>query len=539
MSKKHKGENWYYLGVIDSSYSESKLTQKITIAVGKYEEFEPIFVLYTGGTVGMVRDNPLDPKSPIKTKKLEFVLPHLKRIEEIKNDIHFWELAPPLDSSNIGAKEWIEIAKIIKIVYPYYQGFVILHGTDTMAYTASALSFILRNLSKPVILTGAEKPISEPVSDAEPNIVNSIQITAYRAMDKPCVPEVCIFFGSRLLRGNRTKKIHSLALQCFDSPNCEPLGTVEDEIDINQKILITPGIGKNLNVDDSLYPGVAIFEVYPNNEACLETLKSILSRDDIKGLIMKTYGTGNAPTAPEEYLGVIKQAINKGKIIVNLTHCPKGQVQVRLFETNARLFEHGVINGGDLTVEAALCKLMWLLGSEPSNLNKNRIESIKARMQINFVGELRYSAYNLRESDIKISVGNPHVGDNQPLQLFDNKTINHAYIRAQGIKVDGPPCDFDLEFYYCFPRIEQKSCDPKQEYHCIDKIHRKWEGQKEGITFNVDATTTVKKIREEEQNTIHSLGVIARCDYSINIKTLELAIFTENIRGVRSIRDSA
>jgi L-asparaginase len=533
VQKKQKGENWYYMGVIDSYYPEDKLSQDITKTVNKYNEFEPVFVLYTGGTVGMVRENPMDPKSPIKTKSLEYVLPHLKRIEEIKNDIHFWELAPPLDSSNIGAKEWIEIARIIQKVYSYYQGFVILHGTDTMAYTASALSFILTNLSKPVILTGAEKPISEPVSDAEPNIVSAIQIASYKSIEKPCVPEVCIFFGSRLIRGNRSKKVHSLALQGFDSPNCEPLGIVEDDIDINQKILISPGGGRKLNVDDRLYPGVAIFEIYPNNEACLETLRFILKQDHIRGLILKTYGTGNAPTAPDEYLEIIKKALDKGKIIVNLTNCPKGQVQVRLFETNARLFEHGVINGGDLTTEAALCKLMWLLGSKQDILSEGDIKTIKAKMQINFVGELRYSAFNLRHSDVHIPFGKHYIGEEQELQFFDNKAINHAYIRAQEIRVNGPPCDFELEFYYCYQRIEKNSRDQKQKFHCIDSIPRRWERQEEGITFNVDATPTVRKIREIAPDRYHSLSIIAKCDYEVSIKTLELAIFTENVRGVR------
>ena len=535
-SIKQKGENWYYMGVIDSVYLLNQLDQTIKRALGKYKKFKPIFVLYTGGTVGMVRESPQDPKSPIKTKSLEFVLPNLKRIEEIKNDIHFWELDPPLDSSNIGASEWIEIAKIIQKVYPYYQGFVILHGTDTMSYTASALSFILTNLSKPVILTGAEKPISEPVSDAESNIVNAIQIAAFKSMDKPCVPEVCIFFGSRLIRGNRAKKIHSLALQGFDSPNCEPLGTVEDVIDINQKILLDPGKGDTLNIYEDLYSGVAIFEVYPNNCACLETLRFILNQAHIRGLILKTYGTGNAPTAPDEYLDIIKEAVSQGKIIINLTHCPKGQVQVRLFETNARLFEYGVINGGDMTVEAALCKLMWLLGKHSKQLNQIEIETIKAQMQINYAGELRYSAFNLRDSDVRIPAGEPYIGNPQQLQRIDATAINHAYIRVQGIKVNGPPCDVEMKFYYCFPRIEHKTNEQnRQKDHCIDTIKRIWERQGEGITFNLDATKKVKEIRERERDRYHTLEIVANCDYDINIKTLELAIFTEDIKGNRDV----
>lgn len=525
-------KNWDYMGGIDSGYPTDKLVQNIKKTFGKYNELEPIFVLYTGGTVGMVRDDPMDTKSPIKTKSLEYVLPNLKRIEEIKNDIHFWELKPPLDSSNIGAKEWIEIAKIIQKVYPYYQGFIILHGTDTMAYTASALSFILRNLSKPVILTGSMKPIFVPTSDAEHNIINSILIASYRSMGIPCVPEVCIFFGSKLLRGNRTKKIHNMILESFESPNCEPLGTVEDGININQKILINPGIGKTLIVDDDLYPGVALFEIYPNNTACLETLKFILKQDHIRGLILKTYGTGNVPTAPDEYLIVIKQAINKGKIIVNLSNCPKGQVQVKLFETNARLFEYGVINGGDLTVEAALCKLMWLLGKHSKQLNQIEIETIKAEMQINYVGELRYSAYNLRDSDVRIPFRDIYIGKPQKLEEFENKAINHAYIRAQGIRVEGPSCDFELKFYYCYPRIEYNPKDSKQEFYCIDSINRRWEGQEDGITFNVDATEIVKKIRESENDKFHSLSILSDCGHNITIKTLELAIFTEDIRDV-------
>lgn len=541
LQKKNR-KNSPYLGIIDlPDLDVIKLERKIKSQPRMYPDHKPVFVLYTGGTVGMVRLDPDDPRSPLKTMSLDRVLPNLKRISELKFDIHFWELEQPLDSSNIGNEEWMKIADIIQKVYSHYQGFVILHGTDTMAYTASALSFIFKNLAKPVILTGAEKPISEPVSDAEPNIVNSVQIAAPSVSSIPLVPEVCIFFGTKLIRGNRTKKVHSLSLQGFDSPNCDPLGNVEDKIDINQKVLIVEGKRENLNIVRCLDSGVAIFEVYPNQKICVSTLEHILKSENIRGLILKTYGTGNAPTIPEKYLDLIKKAIENRKVIVNLTNCPKGQVQVRLFETNARLFEYGVINGGDMTTEAAMCKLMWLIGDynlkDGEALTQKQYELIKERMQVNYVGELRFSAYNLREDNVYIKNSEPFKGDYQKLQYFDQTLINHAYIRAQGISLDTKKhCKIKLEFYYSCPwlSIDFRE-DKRQKFHLIDTIERKWENQIDGITFNFDATPIIKKVAENERDLYHSLQVITDCEYNVHIKTLELAIFTENIRGIRNL----
>jgi len=533
--------NWVILGEggIHAESDARHIESEINGYTPAYPETLPVCVLYTGGSVGMVPKDESDPHSPLVTKPVEHIIPYLGRLRELAFDIHFWQTPEPLDSSNIKPEDWLQMARIIQKLYPYYQGFVVLHGTDTMVYTASSLSFMFQNLGKPVILTGAERPIAQLVTDAVPNIMNALQLAAPGAMGKPIVPEVCIYFGGKLIRGNRAKKVHSLAFAGFDSPNCELLGTVEDQIDIHTS-LIRPVPGDtgrkvdrelHLSFQGRLDDRVALYEIYPSMTPCLDVLEYMLTKSrEIRAVVLKTYGTGNAPTLPERFLEVVEAGVKEhDRIIVNLTSCPKGQVEVRLFETNARLFELGVINGGDMTAEAAVTKLMWLLARYAKPDDTVSRQAVIRDMQIDLRGELRFSAYNLVLKGIKLGF-DAYSPEPQNIGEIEPSKINHAYIRMHGIRLESPvPQDFTLGLYFQSPQVTRKSAG-NWKRRMIGEVTRRWEAnerdQRDGITFNVDATQVVRDLLG--RGDLVSVEILPTSVAPIMIETLELAIFTEN-----------
>lgn len=532
--------NWAILDQIHGDLDTQQIRERVDAFEPAHPEMLPVCVLYTGGSVGMVPKDENEPDSPLVTKPVEHILPYLARLRELPFDIHFWQTPKPLDSSNIQPGDWIEVARIIKNLYPHYQGFVVLHGTDTMAYAASALSFLFRNLGKPVIFTGAERPIAQLVTDAVSNIMNALQLAAPEAIGKPVVPEVCVYFGGKLIRGNRAKKTHSLAFAGFDSPNCELLGKVEDKIDIHTTVIRPVPVdatGRKLDrllqlTVDRLDDRVAIYEIYPSIGPCLDILEYMLTTSDqVKAVVLKTYGTGNAPTLPERFLQVVESGVKThGRIIVNLTSCPAGQVEVRLFETNARLFELGVINGGDMTAEAAATKLMWLLAQHSRPGDTVDRNAVIRDMQIDQRGELRFSAYNLLQKDVTLQfdVFSPMA---QFIGEIDPEKVNHAYLRVHGVRLVSPVAqDFTLAIYFQSPTLTRETA-PRWQQRMIGKpITRRWEAtdrdRRDGITFNVDATQVVRELLRPEDQL--SLQILPTSAAPITIETLELAIFTEN-----------
>jgi len=325
-----------------------------------------ILIIYTGGTFGMSydKDGVLTPFS------FEYILDQLPTLKNLALDITAVSFETPIDSSNINPDHWQLISSVIFDQYQQHEGFVVLHGTDTMAYTASALSFMLDGLTKPVIFTGAQLPISEPRSDARENLLTALEIASASDKEAPIVPEVCIYFDYELLRGNRSKKVESMQFDAFDSGNYPPLAKAGVKIDYNFSAIRTPPKSTSLNLRATFETNIAILKLFPGISKNVVT--AVVNAVGLKALIVETYGSGNAPTLPW-LIDELSNAIEKGIIVVNVSQCPGGRVVQGRYETSKKLQQIGVISGADMTTEAAVTKLMILIGEYGSSNAKTMI----------------------------------------------------------------------------------------------------------------------------------------------------------------------
>ncbi|WP_435625863.1 asparaginase [Flagellimonas sp.] len=316
-----------------------------------------ILLIYTGGTIGMVKDFKTGALKAFDFNELIKNLPELNHLDCQLKGISFEQ---PIDSSNMNPKHWMTIAKIIQDHYDEYDGFVVLHGSDTMSYSASALSFMLENLTKPVIFTGSQLPIGDLRTDAKENLITSIQIAALCENGMPVVQEVGLYFEYKLYRGNRTTKINAENFQAFASLNYPAL--VESGVHLNVNY---SGLRPNSKMDEpfrvhkNMDNNVAILKLFPGINSSV--LDAILQTKGLKALVLETYGAGNAPME-EWFLGALKTAIDQGLFIINVTQCSGGSVAMGQYETSARLGSMQMINGKDITTEAAITKAMYLLG---------------------------------------------------------------------------------------------------------------------------------------------------------------------------------
>ncbi|MBN2200653.1 asparaginase [bacterium] len=461
-----------------------------------------VFILYTGGTIGMGPRDPEDPISPLEPKSIGDLfrfLPDFRLYGEKKgirtrnagqkpkpdafgagglpfldldngNTIRFGSASfeKPVDSSDVGPADWRRMAEMIASVYDAYDGFVILHGTDTMAYTASALSFMFQNLGKPVVITGSQLPVSGVRTDAVLNLMNAVFIAGYQASDLPLIPEVVIVFADRIVRGCRASKVSTSDWAGIDSPNAPLLGTIGERIKIHDQE-IRPVPLRPFAVNPRLDENVFIIDLFPGFRS--DRIEGLFRDPDIRGYILRTYGTGNIPN-DRALLGLIRNAVEAGKIVMNLSQCGTGTVEMGLYAASSALIDIGMLSGLDMTREAAVTKMMWILGSGAARPEQE--------LQIDHRGEQSGSLYPIAFGGVPEEKAAPACRRSRIPDIRLNRArITGSSLRISDLGVKGAAVGERTILHVYLNRPEADHRTPPDDEKRIATLEFDWNGRPE------------------------------------------------------------
>lgn len=508
----------------------------------RYNKKPPVGVIYAGGTVGMVQRADSDSLHADyeMAKGVDTIVEYLApNIASLRFDVHFFRLSSAIDSSNVRAQDWVTLAELVHEQIQNYQGIVILHGTNTLAYTASALSFLLSNsLTRPVVLTGSEVPLSNRNTDAIHNVENAIRATAHMSYGGPvCIPEVCVYWNNHLYRGNRvTKKAASDRSSSFHTPNMAvPLATLaNDKLDVEFRQIIperepSANGSRRRRVRNISDVDVAILFIHPNMD--FEQIDAVYERCP-DGLILLSYGPGNVPE-DETFIAMIERLLAGGTIVANVTQCPYGRVELKLFETSATLFDLGVVDGYDMTLEAAYTKLMWAIASiaRTDRRQVGERESIKATFQENVAGEMSASVFTVHWPWNKFTTlgGTPYlvsdVGDFR--SRFSRFDIAEAFIRIEGLRFPDGVKEAKVAIFYGAPPEEGDESEWDNMLAGFDKTLTPEELRRKSADKNLEITHEFRRCFDARDFQI-SIGTTEGT--RLAFKSVRLVVYTKGTR---------
>lgn len=487
-----------------------------------------VLIIYTGGTIGSVPRDEHDPLSALVPASLETIIEKLPRYDKMDKKITFktnqvrlstYSWQTPLDSSNITSKDWLEMAEVVRSNYDKYDGFVILHGTDTMAFTASALAFMFEHLSKPVVVTGSQLPIGETRSDAVQNLVTAIEIAAAGCLGAMPVPEVTVYFRDHLLRGCRTTKHSASDFAGFSTPNFPPLAQAGERIVYNQTE--ESSTSQRLRVVQELEDEIAALTIFPGMNPKL--LRRMLLADGLKGVVLMTFGAGNAPST-DDFLEVVGEAVAKERLIIDVTQCLAGEAELGLYEVSAGLLKLGVVSGMDMTVEAALTKMAVVLRQA------NSLEEAADLMQINLRGEQRQSVFNIHLGAGEI--------DEDPIELkpvrdmvegdrYNPDELERGVLRILGIELEGKRGRLEIDAYIDLPHdsngapvIPNKGEGP----HYIGHGDKKWNPSNLGENIFIEATGKFREFLDGKRKP--SITLVSESSGALTWSSASIALWT-------------